>query len=95
MDELILELIYPYLNFKMFHKLRITCKTVMDFTEKPYYWEVINFTDLPHHTFSNCLIDNFACGFLHVVNLTKKNNDIYSFPKNLLSKVNHIKRIII
>ena len=42
MDELILELIYPYLNFKMFHKLRITCKTVMDFTEKPYYWEVIN-----------------------------------------------------
>ena len=83
MDELILELIYPYLNFKMFHKLRITCKTVMDFTEKP------------HHTFSNCLIDNFACGFLHVVNLTKKNNDIYSFPKNLLSKVNHIKRIII
>ena len=57
MDELLLELIYPYLNFKMFHKLRITCKTIMDFTEKPYYWEVINFTDLPHHTFSNCLID--------------------------------------
>ncbi len=95
MNELILDLIYPFLNFKMFHKLRVVSKTTQSLTEKPYYWNVINFTDLPHYNYSKNLIDNFSCGFLHVVNLTKQNNHVYSFPINLLSKVNHIKIIMI
>ena len=49
MNELILDLIYPFLNFKMFHKLRVASKTTQSLTEKPYYWNVINFTDLPHY----------------------------------------------
>ena len=94
MDELILDLVYPFLNFKSFYSLRSSSKQLKEITEQPHYWKIINFTDYP--TLDNkVLTDRFSNDYLHVVNVTKKNNSVYSFPKNLLLHAKHIKIIML
>tara|TARA_A100001035_G_C27697949_1_gene461072 strand:- start:469 stop:753 length:285 start_codon:yes stop_codon:yes gene_type:complete len=94
MDELLVQLIYPFLNFKSFYLLRISSKKMQSFTEKPYYWKIINFTNYPTLS-EDSIINVFENEYLHVVNLSRKNNNIYSFPKNLLSKAKDIKIIMV
>ena len=96
MNELMLDLIHPFLNFKAFVKIRCSAKSLFDITEqrdKCHYWEYINFTD---KSFSTDLLDEaFPNSYIHIWNRDKKNKPVYSLPRTLMSKVHAIKVIMI
>jgi hypothetical protein len=94
LDELIIDLMYPLLNFKTFYLLRTTSKTIKNITEQKHYWKILNFTDKKPLD-ENTIEEFFPSEYLHVVNVSKKNNAVYSFPKALISKANDIKIIMI
>ena len=95
MNELIFELIYPFLNFPSFSLLRNTSKSMQSLSNKPYYWHILNFTNFKHIHKEDLDELYTISDFLHIVNISKKNNGIYSFPKSLMQKVSDINIIII
>ena len=94
MRDVIFEILYNSIDFKMMIKLRSVCRQIKKVYDQPHFWYIINITDISTRDTME-LVDIFTkdrCCYMY--NLSGKHRTFFKIPTTIMAKLKDTKLLI-